>query len=109
MLIDPFGVTRAYWEPFGDCHLPDMRSARYNPLEFIRNDESLAVHDFRPEPDGARPGRSIFERGTRTRYEHRISPHAAKLPRSTRSLAGAGTQADGFVACRANTNLVIRT
>ena len=46
VLIDPFGVTRAHREAFGDCHLPDVRSATYNPLEFIRKDDSLAVRDI---------------------------------------------------------------
>ena len=46
LLMDPFGVTVKHREDFAECHLPDVRSATYNPLEFIRDDEGLAVRDI---------------------------------------------------------------
>ncbi|MDD9990736.1 MAG: type IV secretory system conjugative DNA transfer family protein [Rhodospirillales bacterium] len=47
VLLDPFGVAREHKREFGEhCHLPDVRSATYNPLEFIREDESQAVRDI---------------------------------------------------------------
>ena len=46
VLLDPFGVAKAHRDAFDDCHLPDVRSATYNPLEFIRDDDSLAVRDI---------------------------------------------------------------
>ena len=42
----PFGVVEAHRDAFPECHLPDVRTARYNPLEFIRDDEGLAVRDI---------------------------------------------------------------
>ncbi len=44
--MDPFGVVAKHREDFGECHLPDVRSATYNPLEFIRDDDGLAVRDI---------------------------------------------------------------
>ena len=47
ILLDPFGVAAKHsMEDFEECHLPDVRSATYNPLEFIRDDEGLAVRDI---------------------------------------------------------------
>ena len=46
ILLDPFGVAGAHRDEFEDCHLPDVRTATYNPLEFIREDDSHAVRDI---------------------------------------------------------------
>ena len=46
LLMDPFGVAAKHKEDFPECHLPDTASARFNPLEFIREDEGLAVRDI---------------------------------------------------------------
>ena len=46
LLMDPFGVVRAHRDAFPECHLPDVTSATYNPLEFIREDDGLAVRDI---------------------------------------------------------------
>ena len=51
LLMDPFGVVKAHRDAFGgtsvpECHLPDVTSASYNPLAFIREDEGLAVRDI---------------------------------------------------------------
>ena len=46
LLMDPFGVVAKHKEDFSECHLPDVRSATYNPLEFIREDDGLAVRDI---------------------------------------------------------------
>ena len=45
LLIDPFGVV-AQHKKFKETHLPDVESVLYNPLDFIRDDESLAVRDI---------------------------------------------------------------
>ena len=47
LLLDPFGVVRGHADGFGDAvYLPVARSAPYNPLDFIRTDEALAVRDI---------------------------------------------------------------
>ena len=46
LLMDPFGVVEGHREAFPECHLPDVASARYNPLQFIRDDDGLAVRDI---------------------------------------------------------------
>ena len=46
VLLDPFGVVAGHREEFDECHLPDVNSAAYNPLEFIRDDENHAVRDI---------------------------------------------------------------
>ena len=46
VLLDPFGVTKEHREAFPNCHLPDVRSATCNPMEFIRDDDGLAVRDI---------------------------------------------------------------
>ena len=46
VLLDPFGVTKEHREAFPNCHLPDVRSATCNPMEFIREDDGLAVRDI---------------------------------------------------------------
>ena len=47
VLLDPFGVVaRHAAELEGKLHLPDVRSRRYNPMDFIRADESLAPRDI---------------------------------------------------------------
>ncbi len=46
LLMDPFGVVEAHRDAFPECHLPDVRTARYNPLAFIREEEGLAVRDI---------------------------------------------------------------
>ena len=46
ILLDPFGVVEGHREAFPECHLPDVTSATYNPLQFIREDENEAVSDI---------------------------------------------------------------
>ena len=46
ILLDPFGVVEGHREAFPECHLPDVASATYNPLQFIREDENEAVSDI---------------------------------------------------------------
>ena len=46
ILLDPFGVVEKHREDYPACHLPRVMSATYNPLEFIREDESHAVRDI---------------------------------------------------------------
>ena len=70
LLLDPFGVVRAHKEAFPGCHLPDVGSATYNPLEFIREDDGLAVRDINvlldalltpPRPGAHDNARHFFE------------------------------------------------
>ena len=69
LLIDPFRVVRGH-KKFKETHLPDVESASYNPLDFIRDDESLAVRDINvlldalltpPRPDAHNSGRHFYE------------------------------------------------
>ncbi len=47
ILLDPFGVVANHAAQFGEAlHLPDAESARYNPFDFIRDDEAAAVRDI---------------------------------------------------------------
>ena len=51
VLVDPkgetFGVVVNHEAQFGKAqHLPDAESARYNPFDFIRDDETAAVRDI---------------------------------------------------------------
>ena len=46
VLLDPFGVAEGHRKEFDECHLPDAASAAYNPLDFIRDDETHAVRDI---------------------------------------------------------------
>ena len=46
LLLDPFGVTESHKEQFPETHLPDVKSASYNPLDFIREKEGHAVRDI---------------------------------------------------------------
>ena len=46
ILLDPFRVVEDHRREFHECHLPDARSAAYNPLDFIRDDEMHAVRDI---------------------------------------------------------------
>ena len=70
LLIDPFRVVRGHKKEFEETHLPDVESASYNPLDFIRDDESLAVRDINvlldalltpPRPDAHNSGRHFYE------------------------------------------------
>ena len=69
LLIDPFGVVVQHKE-FNETHLPDVESVLYNPLDFIRDDESLAVRDIYvlldalltpPRPDAHNAGKHFYE------------------------------------------------
>ena len=69
LLIDPFGVVAQHKE-FKETHLPDVESVLYNPLDFIRDDDSLAVRDINvlldalltpPRPDAHNSGRHFYE------------------------------------------------
>lgn len=47
VLLDPFGVVEGHRTGLEDeLHLPDVRSARYNPMDFIRGDQSVASRDI---------------------------------------------------------------
>ena len=70
LLIDPFRVVRGHKKEFEETHLPDVESASYNPLNFIRDDENLAVRDINvlldalltpPRPDAHNSGRHFYE------------------------------------------------
>ena len=71
LLIDPFGVVAKHKEQFEEkTHLPNVRSAFYNPLDFIRDDESLAVRDINvlldalltpPRPGSHESSRHFYE------------------------------------------------
>ena len=70
VLIDPFGVVRKHREDFDECHLPEVRTSRYNPLSFIRDDEGLAVRDINvlldalltpPRPGALENSRHFYE------------------------------------------------
>ena len=71
LLIDPFGVVAQHKEQFEEkTHLPNVRSAFYNPLDFIRDDESLAVRDINvlldalltpPRPGSHESSRHFYE------------------------------------------------
>ena len=69
LLIDPFGVVAEH-KKFKETHLPDVESASYNPLDFIRDDENLAVRDINvlldalltpPRPDAHNNSRHFYE------------------------------------------------
>ena len=71
LLIDPFGVVAQHKEQFEEkTHLPNVRSAFYNPLDFIRDDKSLAVRDINvlldalltpPRPGSHESSRHFYE------------------------------------------------
>ena len=46
VLVDPFGVVRKHKEEVEGLHLPDVKSATYNPIDFIRDDDELGVQDI---------------------------------------------------------------
>lgn len=47
VLLDPFGVVEGHENALKKkLHLPDVRSARYNPMDFIREDQSVASRDI---------------------------------------------------------------
>ena len=47
LLVDPFAVVRGHKAAYGDAlYLPASASAAYNPLDFIRGEEALAVRDI---------------------------------------------------------------
>ena len=52
VLIDPFGVVAEFDRKFPGLYLPQVESARYNPLDFIREDEGLAVQDINALVEG---------------------------------------------------------
>ena len=63
-------MVAGHKEQFPKCHLPDVTGATYNPLEFIRRDESLAVRDINvlldalltpPRPDAHQNSRHFYE------------------------------------------------
>ena len=69
LLIDPFGVV-AQHKKFKKTHLPDAESVLYNPLDFIREEDSLAVRDIYvlldalltpPRPDAHNAGKHFYE------------------------------------------------
>ena len=70
LLLDPFGVVREHRRNFGECHLPEVDSATYNPMEFIREDEGLAVRDINVLLDALlTPPRADAHQNSRHFYE----------------------------------------
>ena len=70
LLIDPFGVVRGHSEQFPEIGAAEVASASYNPLDFIRQDDSLAVRDINvlldalltpPRSDTHNIGRHFYE------------------------------------------------
>ena len=70
LLIDPFGVVRGHSEQFPEIGATEAESASYNPLDFIRQDDSLAVRDINvlldalltpPRSDSHNIGRHFYE------------------------------------------------
>ena len=43
LLLDPFSVVEGHAQRFPKTHLADVQSATYNPLDFIRGNDSEAV------------------------------------------------------------------
>ena len=69
LLIDPFGVAAEH-KKFEETHLPDVESVLYNPLDFIREEDSLAVRDIYvlldalltpPRPDAHNVSKHFYE------------------------------------------------
>ena len=60
LLLDPFGQVKKHAREFDELYLPIVESARYNPLDFIREEEGLAVQDIGVLLDAllTEPGRS---------------------------------------------------
>ena len=52
ILVDPFGVVAGHARNVPATFLPDTASLRHNPLDFIRDDEALAVRDIAVLLDG---------------------------------------------------------
>ena len=46
VLMDPFGVVKQHGKGNDRLHLPVLESRRYNPMDFIRADPSLAPRDI---------------------------------------------------------------
>ena len=70
LLLDPFGVVKGHRDAFPQCHLPAVRSATYNPLEFIRKDEGQAVRDINVLLDALlTPPRADAHQNSRHFYE----------------------------------------
>ena len=70
LLLDPFGVVKGHRDAFPQCHLPVVRSATYNPLAFIRDDEGLAVRDINVLLDALlTPPRADAHQNSRHFYE----------------------------------------
>ena len=70
LLLDPFGVVAGHKRAFPKCHLPAVASATYNPLEFIREDEGLAVRDINVLLDALlTPPRADVHQNSRHFYE----------------------------------------
>ena len=70
LLLDPFGVVKGHRNAFPACHLPVVESVTYNPLEFIRENESEAVRDINVLLDALlTPPRPSAHDNTRHFYE----------------------------------------
>ena len=95
LLMDPFGVAARHREDFAECHLPDVRSATFNPLEFIREDEALAVRDINvlldalltPPRPGAHENSRHFYQSARAIVAGYIAWVRFREPAGTRTLA----------------------
>ena len=52
VLVDPFAVVASHARNTPETFLPDTTSLRHNPLDFVREDEALAVRDITVLLDG---------------------------------------------------------
>ena len=96
ILLDPFAVVAGHDRGHpGALHLPDTASARYNPLDFIREDDDLAVQDIHvlldalltPPPAGAHQNSRHFHDSARAIIAGAIAWVRFTGPENARTLA----------------------
>ena len=96
ILLDPFAVVAGHNRAHpGALHLPDTASARYNPLDFIREDDGLAVQDIHvlldalltPPPAGAHQNSRHFHDSARAIIAGAIAWVRFTGPANARTLA----------------------
>ena len=96
ILLDPFAVVAGHDRAHpGALHLPDTASARYNPLDFIREDDDLAVQDIHvlldalltPPPAGAHQNSRHFHDSARAIIAGAIAWVRFTGPENARTLA----------------------
>ena len=117
VLIDPFSTARAHKEQFPECYLPDVASASYNPLQFVRDDDSLADRDINvlfdalltpPRPDAHQNGRHFYQSaraivaGYMAWVRFKEPPERGTLARLREMLSAAPEARAGFAAAFRN-------